>query len=103
MFQQSPDTIGSKISDVTVNKYTPKKVLPEYFFTSAKVLPQYLIPTEKVLPLEKKMLPYPEILAACFAQYFIGSIFFPGKIYSLRNHSIAHWNFEYFDNPIYCL
>ena len=40
------------------------------------------------------MLPYPEILAACFSQYFIESVFFPGKISSVRNHSIAHWNFE---------
>ena len=55
---------------VTVNKYSRKKVLPDYFITSEKVLPLYLLPREKVLPLEKKMLPYPEILAACFSQYF---------------------------------
>ena len=91
------------IAGVTVNKCSPKKVLPDYFFTSEKVLPQYLLPREKVLPLGKKMLSYPEILAACFSQYFIGSVFFPGKIYSLRNHSIAHWNFECFDNTIHCL
>ena len=72
-----------------------KKVLPDYFFPSEKVLPKYLLPREK-------MLPYPEILAACFLQYFTGSVFFPGKIYSLRNHSTAHWNFECFDNTIDC-
>ena len=101
--------VSSKLSDlkalhtgVTVNKYSPKKVLPDYFFTNEKVLPQYLLPSEKVLPLEK-MLPYPEILAACFSQYFIGSVFSPGKIYSLRNRSIAHWNFECFNNTIHCL
>ena len=47
------------IAGVTVNKYSPEKVLPDYFFTSEKVLPQYLLPREKVLPLGKKMLPYP--------------------------------------------
>ena len=45
------------IAGVTVNKCSPKKVLPDYFFTSEKVLPQYLLPREKVLPLGKKCFP----------------------------------------------
>ena len=44
-------------SGVTVNKYSPKKVLLDYFFTSEKVLPQYLLAREKVLPLGKKCSP----------------------------------------------
>ena len=42
---------------VTVNKYSPKKELPDYFFTSEKALPQYLLSKETVLPLGKKCSP----------------------------------------------
>ena len=57
--------VTSKLSDlkvlhtgVTVNKYSPKKVLPDYFFTNEKVLPLCLLPREKVLPLGKKCSPF---------------------------------------------
>ena len=84
---------------VTVNKYSPKKSTPELLFYQWKSTSPVLITHGK----RNKMLPCPGIFAACFSQYFIGSVFFQGKIYSLRKHSIAHWNFECFDNTIHCL
>ena len=91
------------IAGVTVNKYSPEKVLPDYLFTSEKVLPQYLLPREKVLPLGKKCSLILKFWLHVSRNTLLGVFFFPGKIYSLRNRSIAHWTFECFDDTIHCL
>ena len=66
------------IASVTVNKYSPKKVLPDYFFTSEKVLPQYLLPREKVLPLGKRCSPILTFWLHVSRNTLLG-VFFPRK------------------------